>query len=67
MKEFKMIVNIKEIKEFILDTKTSAYELEKHISLTRTAIARYRNGEADIMNMTLVKALAIQEYINKDK
>lgn len=60
-----MIINIEEIKKLIEDQDITAYSISKETGITRQVIQNYRNGEADIMNMSLKNAGALQRYIDR--
>ncbi|MFB8468341.1 hypothetical protein [Enterococcus thailandicus] len=46
----------------LFDSKISAYAIEKDTDIRRMTITNYRNGKADILNMSLDKAIKLQEF-----
>lgn len=46
----------------LFDSKVSAYAIEKNTDIRRTTITNYRNGKADILNMSLDKAIKLQNF-----
>lgn len=47
----------------VINSDTTAYEIEKQTGISRSQIGNYRSGKHDIMNMTLNNALKLQNYI----
>lgn len=54
-------INISKIKE-LLESDISSYEIEKNTGVSRVTLAKYRNGSADIMNMSLEKAVNLNKF-----
>ena len=46
----------------LFDSKISAYGIEKDTDIRRMTITNYRNGKADILNMSLDKAIKLQKF-----
>lgn len=46
----------------LFDSKVSAYAIEKDTDIRRMTITNYRNGKADILNMSLDKAIKLQKF-----
>lgn len=57
-------INIEDIKHLILKSGISAYRLEQLLRISRTTISNYRNGDAEIENMSLKNGQVIQNYID---
>lgn len=55
------IIDINKIKELI-ESDISSYEIEKITGVSRVTLSKYRSGSADIMNMSLQKALELNKF-----
>lgn len=55
------IIDTDKIQELI-DSDLSAYELAKHVSISRTTILQLRNEEKDIESLTLKNAKKLQDF-----
>lgn len=55
------IIDTDKIQELI-DSDLSAYELAKHVSISRTTILQLRNKEKDIESLTLKNAKKLQDF-----
>lgn len=56
-----MIIDTSKINE-LLESDISAYELAKHVSISRTTILQLRNKEKDIESLTLKNAKKLQDF-----
>lgn len=59
-----MKLDVSKIKELILNESISAYSIQAETGITRSTLSNYRNGKADIENMSLANAIKVQNYIN---
>ncbi|MBO0432820.1 hypothetical protein [Enterococcus sp. DIV0660C] len=46
----------------LMDSNLSAYSIEKDTGVSRMTITNYRKGSANILNMSLDKAIKLQEF-----
>ncbi|MFB8449871.1 hypothetical protein [Enterococcus thailandicus] len=46
----------------LIDSNLSAYSIEKDTGVSRMTITNYRKGNANILNMSLDKAIKLQEF-----
>lgn len=61
-----MIINTKAIEE-LLNSETSAYEIEKQTGVSRVTINEIRKGERDMKNVPLKNLEKLQNYINQEE
>lgn len=59
-----MKIDLDVIEKLLFESDYSAWDIGKETGLTRQTVLRYRNKEADYLNMKLVNAIKLIEYYN---
>lgn len=62
-----MIINTKEIKDYIKDENKTGYRIGRETGMNEQLAYSYKSGKADIANMKLFMAEKIQKVINEEK
>lgn len=60
-----MKIDLNIIEKLLFESDYSAWDIGKETGLTRQTVLRYRNKQADYLNMKLANAIKLIDYYNK--